>query len=303
MSIIKSLVFCGRQGIALRGHRDDDIDKGSSTNKGNFKELLNFRVDGSDSILEKHLNSCKKNATYTSNTSQNELLLCLRDYIHSEQDCGRTIGTERSWDTKALTESQGLLKRITDTTFIVCFQTAMYIYGYLNGSSGKLQSTALDLLQGYSMVDNIESVLISANDTEYDNIYQKAEQMAELADTELVIYSTAVVDRLSEEYSSRFSSLSQKAVKAMALIPAHLEHTNREVLDDILAVYKDDLPMASSSEQEFNLWQRQWSSQTEKPNLLLLTSVAASSVERANASLRFAKNSFRSSMSEDRFSA
>lgn len=52
----------------------------------------------------------------------------------------------------------------------------------------------------------------------------------------------------------------------MALIPVHLEHTNREVLDDLLAVYKDDLPMASSFEQEFNLWQWQWSSQTEKPN-------------------------------------
>ncbi|CAG2190984.1 unnamed protein product [Mytilus edulis] len=71
MSIIKSLVFCGRQGIALRGHRDDDTDKGSSTNKGNFKELLNFRVDAGDSILEKHLNSCKKNATYTSKVSSN----------------------------------------------------------------------------------------------------------------------------------------------------------------------------------------------------------------------------------------
>lgn len=84
MSIIKSLVFCGRQGIALRGHRDDDTDKGSSTNKGNFKELLNFRVDAGDSILEKHLNSCKKNATYTSKTSQNDLLLCLKNYIQNK---------------------------------------------------------------------------------------------------------------------------------------------------------------------------------------------------------------------------
>ncbi|CAG2195051.1 unnamed protein product [Mytilus edulis] len=84
MSIIKSLVFCGRQGIALRGHRDDDTDKGSSTNKGNFKELLNFRVDAGDSILEKHLNSCKKNATYTSKTSQNHLLLCLKNYIQNK---------------------------------------------------------------------------------------------------------------------------------------------------------------------------------------------------------------------------
>ncbi|CAG2195052.1 unnamed protein product [Mytilus edulis] len=230
----------------------------------------------------------------------------------------------------------------------------MYYYGYLNGLSRKLQGTALDLLQGYSMVDNIKNVLISArgNDAEYDNVYQKAEQMAEVADTELVIprrcgrqtqrsnvpgdtpqvyFKRAVylpyIDALIQEYSSRFNSLSQKAVKAMALIPAHLEQTNRDALDDLLEVYKDDLPMASSFQKEYNLWQRQWSSQTDKPNnikdtlvdsrvcpllfpnitkvlnLLLLTSVTASSVERANFSLRFVKNSVRSSMSEDRFNA
>ncbi|XP_071177886.1 52 kDa repressor of the inhibitor of the protein kinase-like [Mytilus edulis] len=275
-------------------------------------------------------------------------------YYNTIIDCLSAIGTERGWDTKAVTESQGLLKRITDATFIVCFQTAMYYYGYLNGLSRKLQGTALDLLQGYSMVDNIKNVLISArgNDAEYDNVYQKAEQMAEIADTELVIprrcgrqtqrsnvpgdtpqdyFKRAVylpyIDALIQEYSSRFNSLSQKAVKAMALIPAHLEQTNRDALDDLLEVYIDDLPMASSFQKEYNLWQRQWSSQTDKPtnikdtlvdsrvcpllfpnitkvlNLLLLTSVTASSVERANFSLRFVKNSVRSSMSEDRFNA
>lgn len=35
-------------------------------------------------------------------------------------DCLSAIGTERGWDTKAVTESQGLLKRITDATFIQC---------------------------------------------------------------------------------------------------------------------------------------------------------------------------------------
>ena len=38
-------------------------------------------------------------------------------------------------------------------------------------------------------------------------------------------------------------------------------------------------------------------------HLLLLTSVTSSTVERANSSLRFIKNSFRSTMGEDRFNA
>lgn len=80
-SVLKCLQFCGRQGIVLRGHRDDDTN--STLNKGNFKELLNLRVDAGDNILHEHLKTCAKNATYTSKTSQNDLLLCIKEYIQS----------------------------------------------------------------------------------------------------------------------------------------------------------------------------------------------------------------------------
>ena len=83
-SIVKSLLFCGRQGIALRGHRDDDTEKGSTFKKGNFKELLNFRVDAGDKVLEEHIEKCAKNASYTSKTSQNQLLLCMKKYIQNK---------------------------------------------------------------------------------------------------------------------------------------------------------------------------------------------------------------------------
>jgi hypothetical protein len=87
------------------------------------------------------------------------------------------------------------------------------------------------------------------------------------------------------------------------------------------------LPLPSTFDQEFNLRRRQWNTQVEKPkylsdtltdsrvctlmypnitkilHLLLLTSVTSSTVEIANSSLRFIKNSFRSTMGEDRFNA
>ena len=53
-AIIKSIEFCGRNGIAIRGHRDDgalnscDIWKKS----GNHRSLINFRIDAGDKILE-----------------------------------------------------------------------------------------------------------------------------------------------------------------------------------------------------------------------------------------------------------
>ena len=47
----------------------------------NFKELLKFRADAGDNILEQHLASCAKNASYTSKTTQNELLLCIKEFM------------------------------------------------------------------------------------------------------------------------------------------------------------------------------------------------------------------------------
>ena len=48
-SIIKTIIFCGRQNIALRGHRESSTDQ----NPGNFKSLLEFRVHSRDQIILK----------------------------------------------------------------------------------------------------------------------------------------------------------------------------------------------------------------------------------------------------------
>ncbi|VDI63109.1 Hypothetical predicted protein, partial [Mytilus galloprovincialis] len=66
-SLIKCLEFCGRRGLALRGHRDDDQiqDKAQNYNLGNYKELVKFRAEAGDSVLDDHLKQCAKNASYT----------------------------------------------------------------------------------------------------------------------------------------------------------------------------------------------------------------------------------------------
>ena len=54
ISIIKTVEFCGRQNIALRGHRDNatSVEKDilGTANHGNFLALLNFRVDAGDVV-------------------------------------------------------------------------------------------------------------------------------------------------------------------------------------------------------------------------------------------------------------
>lgn len=80
-SIVKTILFCGRQNIALRGHRESE--EGSS-NVGNFRELLKFRVDSGDKLLEDHLTTAPRNATYTSNTTQNNLISIVGKWIQDK---------------------------------------------------------------------------------------------------------------------------------------------------------------------------------------------------------------------------
>jgi hypothetical protein len=77
-SIVKTIELCGRQGFALRGHRDDGKKYSSSVNFGIFRALLDFRIDSGDTALKKHMESCDRNATYVSKTVQNELLDCIK---------------------------------------------------------------------------------------------------------------------------------------------------------------------------------------------------------------------------------
>ena len=94
-SIAETIIFCGRQGIALRGHRDDQrhLKEAPHANHGNFLALLQFRIESGDTVLAQHIQSADKhhNALYTSKTTQNELIAV----------CGHIIRTRILKDIKA----------------------------------------------------------------------------------------------------------------------------------------------------------------------------------------------------------
>lgn len=75
-AIVESIILCGRQGIALRGHRDErtHVDFDPLTNHGNFLALLQFRIQAGDEILKEHLQTAQGNALYTSKTIQNKMI-------------------------------------------------------------------------------------------------------------------------------------------------------------------------------------------------------------------------------------
>ena len=80
-SILKAIVFCGKQMIPLRGHREQ---VGTNTNPGNFRALLDFRVDAGDVILAEHFKSAPQNAQYSSPRIQNNLIVCTGEWIRSK---------------------------------------------------------------------------------------------------------------------------------------------------------------------------------------------------------------------------
>ena len=64
-SVIKTVTFCGKQNIALCGHRDDTKHLDQPGNHGNFHALLDFRIESGDKNLQRHLATAPRNARYT----------------------------------------------------------------------------------------------------------------------------------------------------------------------------------------------------------------------------------------------
>jgi len=83
--IVKTVIFCGNQGIPLRGHADMGTlalpDNGPAVNDGKFRALLRFRIDVGDVALKEHLESSVRNATYISPKIQNEIVATCGDII------------------------------------------------------------------------------------------------------------------------------------------------------------------------------------------------------------------------------
>ena len=71
-SLFTTIIFCGRNNIALRGPRDDNPQNASHS--GNFQALLEFRIDSGYQTLQHHLKTAPGNAAYISKTIQNEMI-------------------------------------------------------------------------------------------------------------------------------------------------------------------------------------------------------------------------------------
>lgn len=133
-SIIETVILCGRQNLPLRGHRDHgqlDLTSSHPDNEGNFKALLRFKVQAGDKVLEQHITSCAKNATYTSWNVQNQILdacnqIILKDIVEevNAAKCFSILADETAdiSNTEQLTLCVRYLKRMEGNEFKVCEQ-------------------------------------------------------------------------------------------------------------------------------------------------------------------------------------
>lgn len=72
--IARAILYLGKQGLAFRGR--EDPERGS--NQGNFLSLLHLMAER-DEVLKNHLHAPeKRNATYISPQSQNEIIVIIR---------------------------------------------------------------------------------------------------------------------------------------------------------------------------------------------------------------------------------
>ena len=87
-SIAATVIFCGKQGLAYKCHRDDGPVQlnNSSTYNGNIQALLRFQVDADDNVqcTEEHLKTASHNATYTSKEIQNQMIVICGDIIRNQ---------------------------------------------------------------------------------------------------------------------------------------------------------------------------------------------------------------------------
>ena len=73
--IVDAVIFCGRQNIPLRGHRDDSKHAvEESSNLGNFQEILKYGYRCVNTANDELHKMVPRNATYKSKTTQNQLI-------------------------------------------------------------------------------------------------------------------------------------------------------------------------------------------------------------------------------------
>lgn len=132
MPIVETILFCGRQGLSLRSHKDSgSLDLNAIPDvAGNFRALLHIRVDCGHIALKNHLVTFPGKASYIRPTIQNEIVQISADIIRERlafnvnaSGCFSVLADE----TTVGEQLPPLLRILYTFRFCLCLQCCVYV--------------------------------------------------------------------------------------------------------------------------------------------------------------------------------
>ena len=224
----------------------------------------------------------------------------LRQLCESILNCLEAISLNNDlnnkFDSHSVIAASSLKKQLRNSSFIVCFQTCKYLYGYTKGPSQQLQGSTVEIAQAYETVTVVTAQLNGIRDdaaSEFQNAFTKCQAMAAIADKTITIPRTIsrqklrdnverenaeqyypltvfipFLDCLVQQLNDRFQGKTKDAIKGMYFIPSNLSDVDDKV-EHIKRYYSNDLPNKDGLIQDIKLWKQFWKKEkAEKPKTL-----------------------------------
>ncbi|CAF3312579.1 unnamed protein product [Rotaria sp. Silwood2] len=265
----------------------DSIGRG----EGNFRALLRYRVHTGDSVLENHLSTASKTATYISKTTQNELI----------EICGDLIREQIITEVKHATFFTVIGDEMTDVSKMEQFTFCLrYVF------KDKVQEKFISIISAEDrtgeglarlILEELKDLSLDPNfmiDQAYDGRSTMAGQLSgchayiqNLFPTVLYLHcaysidsnannmSTNAAAQTLEDYyrvnlfipvldhfiaslTDRFSAHQWLVYNVSALIPSLVEQKFFDDLRNIINFYEAYLPLLNTIKEEFQLYRRKW---------------------------------------------
>ena len=189
------------------------------------------------------------------------------------------------WEGKYRTEASGLLAGVEQFEFIITFLTVYQYLSHLEGITLKLQSTSLDIIHAFHLVEEVKCVYKSLRktiDSDFTKIYDQAVRIANKVEVqptrprsagrmqnranapsesvqEYFLRNMAIpfIDHIIMELEARFTPLSTTSSTLLGLVPSVLVDEELD-MSEAIEMYKDDLPTPELFQQELRRWKLKW---------------------------------------------
>lgn len=198
------------------------------------------------------------------------------------------------FDIMLVTEASSLLHAVSSDSFLVAMRCNLFASKYLKGLSILLQGPHLDVIEAYSQISGVISLLqdhrekleksfhdiytgicsmlVSAHDREVRSIPRLNSRQTQRcnisADTPEEYRRKAVfvpfLDSILVELHGCFSSLNQKSVQALLLLTAKLTKLSLDHVAEIAEVHGSDLPEELTFVAKLELWKKKMEEASRK---------------------------------------